>query len=172
MKLLREKFLSKDALYPTNYGEFMRRLTRVADVSKSLGTEEEKADRGKAFGSVYECFMYATIVGIKAEYPLPFERGDAAPKFYQIKFWKPEAYVDYIFMSLLALAEFPFSDIENLNEQEADARALELVKLMEFYAKGGLELMETKFKESPQYFETADNFVAFLKDIKPISEVV
>ena len=170
MKLLREKFLNKDALYPASYGEFMRRLTRVADVSKSLGTEDEKADRGKAFGNVYECFMYATIVGIKAEYPLPFERGGAGTKFLQTKFWKPETHVDYIFMSLLALADFPFSDIENLNEQEADAKALELVKLMEFYAKGGLELMETKFKESPHYFENAGNIVSFLQITKPLGK--
>lgn len=168
MKLLKEKFLAKDALYPANHKDFILRLTRVADVSKSSGTDEEKTERGKAFGSIYECFMYATMVGIKARYPLPFERGAAGTKFLQTKFWKPEQLVDYIFMSMLALADFPFVEIENLNEDEADAKALELTKSMEFYAKGGLELMATKSKESPHYFENAGNIVSYLQTMKPL----
>ena len=171
MKLLKEKFLNKDALYPANYKEFILRLTRIADISKSSGTDEEKADRGKAFGSVYECFMYATMIGIKAEYPLPIDEGNRTSglKFYQVKLWKPEPLVEYIFMSLLALAEFPFSEIENLNEEDADAKALELVKLMEFYAKGGLELMEAKWNEEKDYFEHAGNIVSFLQTMKPLA---
>lgn len=170
MKLLKEKFLSKDALYPTKYKEFMLRLTRIADVSKSSGTDEERAERGKAFGSMYECFMYATMVGIKANYPLPFdERGATGTKFLQVKFWKPDNLVDYLFMSLIALADFSFAEIENLDEEESDAKALDLVKSMEYYAKGGLELMATKSKETPHYFENPGNIVAFLKDIRPAS---
>ncbi|MDJ0364836.1 hypothetical protein QMK33_06700 [Hymenobacter sp. H14-R3] len=169
MKLLKEKFLNKDALYPTSYKEFILRLTRVADVSKSSGSDEEKAERGKAFGSVYECFMYATMLGIKAQYPLPFERGAAGTKFLQTKFWKPDNLVEYIFISLLALADFPFSEIENLTEEEADTKALDLTKSMEFYAKGGFELMATKSKESPHYFENAGNIVSFLQTMKPLA---
>lgn len=113
--------------------------------------------------------MYAAILGIKAGYQLPFERAAVGTKFLQIKFWKPEPLVEYVFMSLLALDEAPFSALENLSEEQADAKAFELVKALECYAKGGLELMETKFNESRQYFESAENFVAFLKDMRPIS---
>ena len=67
MEKLRTKFLEKVALYPKTYEELVTRLTRVGDVSKSLGTNEEQFERGKAFGSVYECFMYATMVGIKGQ---------------------------------------------------------------------------------------------------------
>ena len=167
MKLLKEKFLNKDALYPTSHKDFIMRLTRIADVSKSSGTDEEKTERGKAFGSVYECFMYATMVGIKAKYPLPFERGAAGTKFLQTKFWKPESLVDYLFMSMLALADFSFIEIENLTDEDADVKALELIKLMEFYAKGGLELMATKSKESPHFFENAGNILSYLQTMKP-----
>lgn len=170
MKLLREKFLNKDAYYPASYKDLIVRLTRVADVSKSSGTDEEKAERGKAFGSVYECFMYATMLGIKANCQVPIydeKRIKEGTKFLQTKLWKYDNLVDYIFMSLLALADFPFSEIESLTEEEADAKALDLVKSMEFYAKGGLGLMTAKIKDSPHYFENAGNIVSFLQTMKP-----
>lgn len=173
MKLLREKFLNKDAYYPTSYKDFVVRLTRVADVSKSLGTEEEKAGQGKAFATVYECFMYATMLGIKANYQVPIASGSriaAGEKFLQIKFWKPEELSEYIFMSLLALSEFSFAELENLTEDEAEAKALELVKSMEFYAKGGFELMATKSEDVRHYFENAGNIVSFLQTMKPLGK--
>ena len=169
MKNLKESFLSKDALYPAAHKDFILRLTRVADVSKSSGTTEEQIERGKAFGSVYECFMYAAMLGFKAQYKLPFERGGTnGLKFLQIKFWKPENIVEYIFMSLLALADYPLSEIESLTDDEANAKALDLVKSMELYAKGGLELMEAKSHESPHYFENPGNIVSFLQTMKPV----
>lgn len=170
MKVLKEKFLNKDAYYPTSYKELIVRLTRVADVSKSSGTDEEKTGRGKAFGSVYECFMYATMLGIKANCRVPIyddKRIKEGDKFLQTKLWKYDALVDYIFMSLLALADFSFSEIENLTEEEADAKALDLVKSMELYAKGGLGLIAAKIKDSPHYFENAGNIVSFLQTMKP-----
>lgn len=90
MKLLKEKFFDKDAWYLTAHKDFIFRLTRVADVSTSSGTDEEREERGKAFGRVYECFMYAVMVGIKAKNPLPFERGKSSTKFLQVKAWKPD----------------------------------------------------------------------------------
>lgn len=170
MKVLKQKFLDKDARYPNTYKDFMLRLTRIGDVSKSDGTEKEKSERGKAFGSVYECFMYATMIGLKAQYSLPFdERTTDGSKFLQTKFWKPEPIVDYIFMSMLALADYPFAEFESLSESEAENIALELTKSMEFYAKGGLELMATKSTETPHYFENAGNIVSFLQTIQPMA---
>lgn len=168
MKGLQDHFLNKNALYPNVYKDLVTRLTRVGDVSKSLNTDEEQTERGKAFGNVYECFMYATMIGIKAQNPLPFERGSAGTKFYQIKDWKHDNLVQYIFMSLLALADFALVDIENLTDDEAEKKATELVNSMENYAKGGFELMETKRKESPQFFESSGNIVSFLQTMKPL----
>ena len=170
MEKLKIKFLEKVALYPKTYEELVIRLTRVGDVSKSLGTNEEQFERGKAFGSVYECFMYATMLGIKARNSLPFERGSAGRKFLQIKDWKPDTIVQYIFMSLLALADFPLSDLESLSSEAEDKKVSELVNLMECYAKGGFELMSDKRKASPQFFEAPSNVVTFLKEMKPLTE--
>lgn len=176
MENLKTKFLEKNALYPKAYEELVTRLTRVGDVSKSLNTNEEQFNRGKAFGSVYECFLYATMVGIKARNQLPFERGAAGKKFLPIKDWKPEDWkpeplVQYVFMSLLALADFPLSDLEALTEKATDEKAVELVNLMEQYAKGGFELMSVKDKASRhEFFTMPSNVVTFLKDMKPLND--
>ncbi len=170
MQLLKERFLEKYAFYPSTYEDFMRRLTRVKDVSKSAGSDEEQFERGKAFGTVYECFMYATIVGIKARHQAPSERNAAGPKFLQIKDWKPQPLVDFIFMGLLTLAKFPFEEIEELSPEQADERGLDLVKTMEKYAAGGFELMLAKSKELPQFFENPGNVVTFLKEVTLITQ--
>jgi hypothetical protein len=169
MKSLQEKFFNRSPLYPAMYRPMMDRLTRVGDVSKSTGKDDEQFDRGKAFGSMYECYIYAAIVGIKAGYCLKFGDSKPGPKFLQIKDWKHENSVQYLYMSLLALADFPFTAIENLTEEDAAEKAGELVDMLEGYTKGGLELMAAKINETPHFFEIAGNVVSFVQTIKPFT---
>lgn len=163
MKLLIEKFESKEPHYPNSYRDMVEKLSRKKEVSSSEGTDEEQFERGKAFGSFYECYMYATIIGMRANNPLPFNRSEGT-KFLKIESWKPKQMVQYIFMSLLALADFEFEAIEDLTEEQANDKANELLYLMESYAKGGFEIMENKVKDDPSYFENTLNTVGFLKN--------
>jgi hypothetical protein len=162
MKLLLEKFESKTPHYPDIYKSLIASLARKKEVSTSDKTDTEQFEKGKAFGTYYECYMYAIIIGIKAQNLLPFNRAEGT-KFLSIGEWKPEKVTDYIFMSLLALAEFQFDEIEDLNEEQANDTANTLLHLMEGYAKGGFEIIAKKFKDDPGYFENTINVVGFLK---------
>jgi len=162
MKLLLEKFESKTPHYPNIYKKLVENLSRKKDVSISERTDKEQFERGKAFGTYYECFMYAFFIGLKANNRLDFDRSEGT-KFLPIREWKPKELTKYIFMCLLALADFSFEEIEDLNEEQANEKANELLHLMESYAKGGFEILDKKVKDDPDYFRNTLNVVAFIK---------
>jgi dnd system-associated protein 4 len=164
MKTLIEKFESKEPHYPNVYRDLVEKLSRKKEVSTSEGTDEEQFERGKSFGSYYECYMYAAIIGMRANNPLPFNRAEGT-KFLKIESWKPKPLTQYIFMSLLALADFEFEQIEDLTDEQANDKANELLYLLESYAKGGFEIIEKQVKDDPSYFENTLNTVGFLKGI-------
>jgi len=162
LKLLLERFESKTPHYPNIHRGLIESLSRRKDVSISDKSDAEQFERGKAFGTYYECYMYAIMLGIKAKNRLAFDRAEGT-KFLPISEWKPKQITQYIFMSLLALSEFPFEEIEDINEEQANQKANELLYLMEGYAKGGFEILEKKVKDDPSYFENTLNVVGFLK---------
>jgi hypothetical protein len=165
MNNLIARFDTKEPHYPNNYRSLIEKLSRKKEVSSSEMSDEEQFERGKAFGSFYECYMYAFIVGVKCNNLLPFERGQGT-KFLNVGSWKPKAIVQYIFMALLTLAPFDFEEIENLTDEQANEKANQLLHLMEGYAKGGFEIIEKKIKDDPTYFEDTLNVVGFLKEIE------
>ena len=123
MKLLLEKFESKTPNYPDIYRDLIDSLSRKKEVSTSDKTDVEQFEKGKAFGTYYECYMYAVMIGIKAKNRLAFNRSEGT-KFLSIGEWRPKQITQYLFMSLLALAEFPFEAIEDLNEDRQMKRQM------------------------------------------------
>ncbi len=162
MKVLLEKFESKTPHYPDIYKGLIESLSRKKEVSTSDKSDAEQFEKGKAFGTYYECYMYAVMVGIKAKNRLAFNRAEGT-KFLSIGEWRPKQITQYLFMSLLALADFQFELIEDLTEEQANEKANELLHLMEGYAKGGFEILAKKAKDDPSYFENTLNVVGFLK---------
>jgi hypothetical protein len=43
-------------------------LSRKRAFDTSVGTEEEKFAQGKIFANYYECFLYATLLGVRQGY--------------------------------------------------------------------------------------------------------
>lgn len=167
MKLLIEKFESKEPHYPNIYLDLIESLSRKKDVSRSDGSDEEQFERGKAFGTFYECYMYATIIGIKANNYLPFERANGK-KFLKVGAWRHKQITKYLFMSLLALSDISFEKIEDLNDEEANNKANELIHLMEGYAKGGFEIIQKQMNDDQFYFGNPINLVSFLNQSKNV----
>ena len=122
MKVLLEKFESKTPHYPDVYKGLIESLSRKKEVSTSDKSDAEQFEKGKAFGTYYECYIYAVMIGIKAKNLLAFNRSEGT-KFLPIGEWKPKQITQYIFMSLLALADFPFEAIEDVNEEQANEKA-------------------------------------------------
>lgn len=165
MQTIFDRFEKKDPRYPTRFIGLIDRLARKRAFDTSIGTEEEKYSQGKIFANYYECFIYATVLGIRKEYRIPFSRATEGAKFLPIESWRPRQMVEYIFMSLLVLSDINFADLEELDEKEIDDKALDLVRLMEEYANGGFDLMQSKLTEEPQLFEDPYGAVGFLNSL-------
>lgn len=65
MPTLLERFDKKEPRYPNRFRDLIDKLSRKRAFDTSVGTEEEKFAQGKIFANYYECFLYATILGIR-----------------------------------------------------------------------------------------------------------
>jgi hypothetical protein len=166
MNTLLERFEKKEPQYPSVYENsiFKRFSEKAAFDQGGLRSDEEVFSGGRFFSRYYECFIYAAIVGMKANYSLPFDRAKDGKRFLLIEGWRPKRVTQFLLMSLLAVSEDNLESLEMLNEQEIDDKALQLVYLLERYAHGGLDLIDKKIKDNPYYFESAFSMAAFLKE--------
>lgn len=164
MITLLDRFNKKTPHYPNAYREMIDKISRKKAFDTSVGTEEERFAQGKVFGSYYECFIYATLLGIRKGYRIPFDRSNGS-KFIEIEAWRPRQVTQYIFMSLLALSDVNLSSLEELDEEHTDKKAFELMQLMEEFAHGGFDLMKSKLIEEPHLFENQYGLIAGLKTI-------
>lgn len=162
MITLLERFDKKTPHYPNTYRDLIDKLSRKRAFDTSIGTEEERFGLGKVFGNYYECFLYATLLGIRKDYRIPFERSDGT-KFIEIEAWRPRPLAQYVFMSLLALSDINFIDLEEMDEEQIDQKAFELVRKMEEYAHGGFDLINSKLCENRHFFESQYAAIGLLK---------
>jgi hypothetical protein len=68
MQTLLDRFDKKTPHYPTPAHDLIDRLSRRKAFDSSVGTEEEKYAQGKIFANYYECFLYATVLGVRRNY--------------------------------------------------------------------------------------------------------
>ena len=165
MPTLAERFGKKEPRYPNRFRDLMERISRKRAFDTSAGTEEEKYAQGKVFSNFYECFIYATIIGLRKGYRVPFDRASEGAKFLIVDSWTHRDLVNYLLMSLLAVSDIELIDLEELDEEQTDEKALELVKLMEEYAHGGLEYIQSRLEDEPHLFEDPYGAVGLLKGI-------
>ena len=168
MQTLLDRFDKKTPHYPNRFRDLIDRLARKRAFDTSSGTEEEKFGQGKLFTNYYECFLYAAVLGIRREYRIPFNRATEGTKFIEVEAWKPRPLVEYVFMALLALSDINLIDLEEMDDDETNSKANELVTLIEEYAHGGFDLMQSRLADEPQLFETPYGAVGFLNTLESI----
>ncbi|MCB9082108.1 MAG: hypothetical protein H6555_10395 [Lewinellaceae bacterium] len=124
--------------------------------------EELKNETGRTFSNVYELYMYAAMLGLKNNYRIPLE-GVKTREFNKIKFWQPNELVRFIFMALVARSNVDLNALEELEESEVEREITKLKNLLEEYANGGFDLIHSKTKESPYFFENEYCFLELLE---------
>ena len=159
MATLLERFDKKTPNYPTIYRQnILDRFSRVGG-----GPTEKTFSQGKFFDNYYECFIYAAMLGMQNNYRLPLDRAKDGTKFIEIEYWKPRQLTLYIFMSLLAVSDIDLIALEEMDENQIDDKAFDLMKLLEEYAHGGFDLINSKIKDNPQFFDTPFSALNFLR---------
>lgn len=162
MNTLYDRFIKKTPFYPKSYRTtILDRFSRIGG-----GTEEEKFERGKFFANYYECYLYAAFLGIQQNYKIELiNRAQDGQKFLEIEYWKYTELVQYLFLSLLVLKNKELISYDELEEEQLDNAALELVYLLEAYANGGFDLINSKLLEDPNYFDNTFSAITFLKEM-------
>jgi hypothetical protein len=140
--------------------DMVHRQTIIERFSLVGGRDEElKQDTGRTFSNVYELYMYAAMLGLKNNYRIPLE-GAKTREFNKIKFWQPNELVRFIFMALVARSDIDLNALEELGEVEVEREITKLKNLLEEYANGGFDLIQSKAQEFPCFF---DNDYCFLE---------
>ncbi|WP_216726311.1 hypothetical protein [Hymenobacter siberiensis] len=88
MKTLFDSFAKKTPHYPNAFKEMVESMSRKRAFDTSVGTEKEKSSQGKLFSNYYQCYMYATILGMRLNYRIPLERAEGK-SFIEIDAWRP-----------------------------------------------------------------------------------
>ena len=165
MPNLLDHFNKKEPRYPTRFRDLIDKLSRRRACDTSVGTEEEKFAQGKIFANYYECFLYATILGIRQGQRIPLDRQTDGTKFLNVEGWRPRPLVEYVFTALLALSDIELIDLEEMDDKQTDDAALKLVHLMEEYAYGGFDLLQSRLADEPHLLENPYGAVGLLKGL-------
>lgn len=130
-----------------------------------IGREDEEAryESGKYFSRIYETFMYAALLGLKRDYRLPLTGMDTQ-YFIEIRAWQPREMVQYLLLALLAKADLDLNELEGMDEKQVEAELTKLNNLLEEYANGGFDLIQTKLKDDPDFFDGEFCFVELLNE--------
>jgi hypothetical protein len=157
-----KEFEAKTPRYSTRYRDLIERFARknARDFRES---GEDVFEMGKYFSNFYEFYMYAALLGMNMNYELPFEKDEQAQKFLEIREWKHEELRQYMLMGLLAKSNFDMNAVEDMEDEEVKAEIRGLVKKLEGYANGGLDIINSKLADEPHFFDSDNCFIRLLK---------
>lgn len=152
-------FESKNPSYPSIYREL---LNQVATFGGDNRSEEKRNKQGRAFSNGYEVFMYAAILGMTHDEPMPTE-GLAKERFnVHIKDWKPIEMARILLMSVMAKSNIDLLALEEMTEDAVKEKINDLTNLIEQYACGGFSIMKNAIGENPDYYREEDFFMRLL----------
>lgn len=153
LKKIKDRAPEYDAIYEDLISKFtVMQGGRAGTVGESTVWEQ-----GKYFSTKYEIYMYAALLGLKNDYPVPLNTDSKKEKFIEIKYWQPQDLADYIIMAVLAKSDINFNELENREEKEVEREILNIRKLMEEYANGGFDKIRAKLEQEPTFFDNNDN---------------
>ncbi|MFN7704054.1 MAG: hypothetical protein ACK5OS_05470 [Chryseotalea sp.] len=143
--------------YEASLEHLITRFTLVQGGRAGTANEATAWEQGKYFNTKYEAYMYATIIGLKADYKLKLTEGSKREKFIEIKSWQPSDLADYIIMGVLAKAHINFIELEKKDEKDVENEIKNVRRLLEEYANGGFDKIRAKLEKDPGYFENNEN---------------
>ena len=151
--------------YDAKYATLIYNYTSQQGGKSGTSTREDGYSKGMYFSTVYEFYMYAALLGMKRNYRIPISYGTAKNKFIEMRAWRPNDIVDYIIMGLVGKSDIDLNEIEKIEEDAAERKITQLKGLLEDYTNGGLDLIQTKLNEDPDYFINSEtSFLDFLEN--------
>src|SRR5699024_2527854 len=117
---LLERIKTRAPEYDENYYQFILDFTVEQGARTGTAKDEDKWKQGKYFSTRYEMYMYATLLGLKKDYPIPLDSGTDTKKFIEMDSWKPASITNYIIMGVLGKGNYDLFKLEKMEEQEVE----------------------------------------------------
>jgi hypothetical protein len=165
MESLFDKWKTKIAKYSENHKGLF-----AAFADKGGAEGEKRVNLGKHFSTQYELYLYAFFLGLYENEYTPIEKGENRMDFsHHIMYWGSKTtkalwrkdftnLQEYMFMALLAKTEIDFIALEKGELSEDDA-VRQLMITLESYTNGGLNLIQDKLNDNPNYFLNPTSFL-------------
>lgn len=158
MNTIVEILIKKEPRFPEKYEHLFDRFCR-----KGGGSEEERLDKAKIFKNYYEFYMYAFFLGLRRSKQVDSEQVKMSKQnAWNIENWKPLELRDYLVACIIAEANIPLRDYDQMSEAEISDKSRSLRKILEDYTCGGLSIIDAQFKEDKQFFIETFAFTEFV----------
>jgi hypothetical protein len=154
---LLKKIKDRAPEYDSSYEEMITKFTVVQGGRAGTAVESAAWEQGKHFSTKYEMYMYATLLGLKNNYRCPIRENASKNKFIEIKSWQPTDLAEYVIMGVLSKANIDYIELENKDDKEVEKEILNIKRLMEEYANGGLDKIRAKLEAEPMFFDNNEN---------------
>ena len=153
--------------YEKVHEEMITRFTVAQGGKAGSAAEGTSYTQGKFFSYKYEIFMYASLLGLKADYRLPLtQEADKKTPFIQIRSWQPTELAEYVIMGVLGRSTLDFYELESKDEKAVDSAIRDLIDLMEEYANGGFDTIRGQLEKDPAFFQNNENCFIDLLDLQ------
>ncbi len=131
---------------------------------------EKSYDLGKFFTNFYEFYIYASFIGLYTNNPIPITDGEETNTFkVLIRDWNSNnsgQAVQYLLMSLLVKSKVDFNALEDMEQKDVEREMINISRLLESYANGGFDFINSKILQNPAFFDDDDCFVKLLKEVE------
>lgn len=133
---------------------------------------EKSYDLGKFFSNFYEFYLYASFIGLYTNNPIPIDKDDDTNTFsVPMRDWNSNGAgqtVQYLWMAMFVKSEVDLNALEDMEQKDVEREMKNISRLIEAYANGGFDFINSKATENPSFFEDDDCFVKLLKEVETI----
>tara|TARA_R110002050_G_scaffold254172_2_gene392629 strand:+ start:6149 stop:6658 length:510 start_codon:yes stop_codon:yes gene_type:complete len=166
---LMDELGKKTPRYSMKYRRLIEGFARKAAIDYHEKAEKSY-DLGKFFTNFYEFYIYAAFLGLYIENPLPISEGEETNKFgVPMRDWNSNnsaQTVQYLWMAMFVKSELDFNSLENMEQKDVEREMRNISRLIESYANGGFDFINSKVTENPAFFDDDDCFVKLLKEVE------
>lgn len=131
---------------------------------------EKSYDLGKFFTNFYEFYIYATFIGLYINNPVPITEEEETNNFrVPMRDWNSNGSgqtVQYLWMAMFVKSEMDWNQLEDMEQKDVEREMRNINRLIEAYANGGFDFINSKVTENPAFFDDDDCFVKLLKEVE------
>ena len=130
---------------------------------------EKSYDLGKFFTNFYELYIYSAFIGLYKDNPVPISDDEETKTFgVPMRDWSSNdsaQTVQYLWMSMFVKSKLDFNVLEDMEQKDVEREMRNISKLIEAYANGGFDFINSKVNDNPAFFDDEDCFVKLLKEV-------